>query len=483
MTQPPLSVAGRIFSSCWLAAGMAFIAVTARAQTPVAPAREILTVDRPDDDDASGSLRWAVKQNNAEPGHYRIRVGGGVAPLHILLKNGLPPLASDTIIEGVSHDRGLGYDTIDGSGYIAYDVKSCPGMAPGQFGANVRTLNKPGLAVIDQSRVAISGLEITHFCIGVLVLRSDHVTIQNNRISRNVGGAGVMFTGDDGAGNVVPGRTVNNRLIHNELFANGDGAELTRGAAFNLFAENVFDAGDNNPEPSQGVEVLLGDDNVLARNEFRNYSDGIQINNGNRNYLVANVLHANTFGLSLTGVGNVADSNDIYDNRFGVVVRSQREAGGAWLTRNIIRSNGKPIVRCYAGGSCDPLPDHGAVGIVFRSAPVPPGNGAPPAQTVVAANALPAAPRLTAITAGPEPSVTGVALGRAQSATTIELFGGARPGDADAFLGSVTIPAGTGDQPFAVPLHLMSWPYLTATATLLTSGVTSSFAEPFPGTH
>jgi 3-dehydroshikimate dehydratase len=43
---------------------------------------------------------------------------------------------------------------------------------------------------------------------------------------------------------------------------------------------------------------LLGHDNVLVRNRFEGYSDGIQVNGGNRNYIGANVFTNNALGLS-----------------------------------------------------------------------------------------------------------------------------------------------------------------------------------------
>jgi 3-dehydroshikimate dehydratase len=99
--------------------------------------------------------------------------------------------------------------------------------------------------------------------------------------------------------------------VRNEFLDNGDGLELTRGAAFNLVADNVFRSTDANPEPSQGIEILRGNDNVVARNRFEGYSDGLQVNWGDRNYIAANTFTNNTFGLNLTGVGTVIDGNEI----------------------------------------------------------------------------------------------------------------------------------------------------------------------------
>jgi 3-dehydroshikimate dehydratase len=109
--------------------------------------------------------------------------------------------------------------------------------------------------------------------------------------------------------------TLHNKVLRNELLDNGDGAELTRVAALNLIADNVFRSATANKEPSQGIEILLGHDNVLVSNPFEGYSDGIQVNGGNRNYIGNNVFTDNTLGLSLAGRGNIIESQRESDLR------------------------------------------------------------------------------------------------------------------------------------------------------------------------
>jgi 3-dehydroshikimate dehydratase len=96
--------------------------------------------------------------------------------------------------------------------------------------------------------VTLKGLDIHRFCIGVLVNRSSNNLIQHNRISNNYGGSGVMLTGDDGKGNPTSTTTNNNKVLNNLFVDNGDGLELTRGAAFNLVANNLFTSTKANPD-------------------------------------------------------------------------------------------------------------------------------------------------------------------------------------------------------------------------------------------
>jgi 3-dehydroshikimate dehydratase len=54
------------------------IAAVAAGGRRLKPAAEtaLLLVDREADDEAQGSLRWAVTTSNAEPGRYRIEIVG-----------------------------------------------------------------------------------------------------------------------------------------------------------------------------------------------------------------------------------------------------------------------------------------------------------------------------------------------------------------------------------------------------------------------
>ena len=333
---------------------LAALPCVASAQNPALP--EVLRVTRYADDGNEGSLRFAIEASNRVPGRYRIEIEAvGSAPYVIKLNAPLPPVRGPASIEGGAWKKTGEFIILDGTGYIAdKGPQTCPGAVPGQFGANVRTTSYPGVALIDTNGVDISGLDIRNFCIGILVHRSSGNVVHDNRIVANRGGAGVLITGDDGNGSSTATTTLHNKVLRNEFLDNGDGAELTRGAAFNVIADNVFRSTPANKEPSQGIEILEGHDNVLTGNHFEGYSDGVQINRGNRNYLGHNVFTDNTLGLSLSGHGNIIDGNTIHGNKVGIAVRPTATGTVVRLQRNSVYDNGRDISRCFAGGSCDP---------------------------------------------------------------------------------------------------------------------------------
>jgi len=323
-----------------------------------APAGRVLGVTSAADDSTMGTLRWAIEASNATPDRETITID----PLVITLKSPLPAIKGPVLIEGGAWRRTGEFAIIDGAGYVAPGgPDSCPGATSGQSGANVRTMTSPGLQLVDTADVEITGIDVRRFCIGILINRSMRVVIHDSRIAANRGGAGIMLTGDDGQGNPTSTTTNNNKVLRNEFVDNGDGLELTRGAAFNLIADNVFRSTDANPEPSQGIEILRGNDNVVSGNRFEGYSDGLQINWGDRNYIAANTFTGNTFGLNLTGVGNIVDGNTITGNRVGIAVRPADPMPLVRLTRNRISANGRDIRHCEAGGSCDPAAPKGAM--------------------------------------------------------------------------------------------------------------------------
>jgi len=486
-------------------AAIALWAVPTHAGAQSPPAPEVLRVTRTADDGGEGSLRWAIERNNAAPGRLRIELDPpGTAPYVIKLASPLPAIKGPVAIEGAPWKRSGEFVALDGSGYIEdKGPQTCPGTVAGQYGANVRTTTNPGLALVDTQGVEISGLEIRNFCIGVLIHRASGNAIHDNRIVGNRGGAGVMLTGDDGNGNPTATTTVHNKVQRNEFLDNGDGLELTRGAAFNLVADNIFRSTAANPEPSQGIEILLGNDNVVVSNRFEGYSDGLQINWGHRNYIAANIFTNNTFGLSLSGAGNIIDGNVISGNAVGIAVRPAPDMTMAWISHNAIYGNGQKIERCFAGGSCDP--DIRKGGIVFglpsgeheryvgkRGVGVAPApgslakicpDGAPNCQAPP--NGGLAAPTLERVRkrAG-ELIVQGELRGKPLSRFTVEVFGNraAGSGEGEIFLGQVAATSdaeGLGRFSLTVDAAKLAAMPASFTATLTSAdGATSEFSQP-----
>ena len=143
----------------------------ASAQNPASP--EVLRVTRYADDGNEGSLRFAIEASNRAPGRYRIEIEAvGSAPYVIKPNAPLPPVKGPASIKGVAWKKTGEFIILDGAGYIEdKGPQTCPGLVPGQFGANVRTTSYPGLALIDTSGVDVSGLDIRNFCIGILIHR------------------------------------------------------------------------------------------------------------------------------------------------------------------------------------------------------------------------------------------------------------------------------------------------------------------------
>ncbi len=471
---------------------------------PPREALQVLRVDRYADDAAPGSLRWAITEANAAPGRYRIEIEAvGVTPYVIKPTSPLPEIVGPVQIVGTPWARDGQYVAIDGSAYVVGSgTDACPGAEPGQSGTNVRTTTKPGLVLRDTHGVELSGLEIRNFCIGVLINRASHSELHDNRIVANKGGAGVMLTGDDGQGQSTATTTVHNRIVRNVFLDNGDGLELTRGAAWNLVADNLFQSTAANPEPSQGIEILWGNDNTVVRNRFVDYSDGLQINWGNRNYIAANTFTGNSMGLSITGSGNVVDGNTVTGNGIGIGVRPQPVSAPNRFSGNLVHGNGLPIERCEAGGACVQGQRRGAIvfgvpglehavfaGSRGRGVDTDPAKRARICATAGQADCQPApnlgqqAPVLQAVVGkGAERQVQGRFEGVPGSRYQIELFGNRQRGgsEAEVLLGSVqAVTDAQGHGQFTLALGTGSTGIATVTATATSAlGATSELSAP-----
>jgi len=467
---------------------------------------QVLHVDRYADDAAPGSLRWAITTANQAPGRYRIEIAAvGSAPYVIRPASPLPEIVGPVQIVGTPWASADQYVAIDGGGYVTgTGTDACPGAEPGQSGTNVRTTTLPGLVLRDTTGVELSGLEIRNFCIGVLINRSSHSDIHDNRIVANKGGAGIMLTGDDGKGQSTATTTVHNRIVRNQFVDNGDGLELTRGAAWNLVADNLFQSTAANPEPSQGIEILWGNDNTVVRNRFVDYSDGLQINWGNRNYIAANTFTGNSIGVSVTGSDNVVDGNTITGNGIGIAVRPQPVSAPNRFSANQMVGNGLKIARCEAGGACATGQPRGAivfgvpglehatfVGSRGRGVDTDPSkraricSGADTTGCQPAPNLGQAAPVLQAVQGtGTARTVQGVFQGVPGQRYQLEVFGNraANGGDAERLLGTVdavTDAQGQGRFTLALPTTGEAAGIATLIATATSAlGATSPLSAP-----
>lgn len=493
--------------------------IAGMAQGRPAPSK-VLKVTSYADDDSQGTLRWALEKNNADPGQYRIELSAiGKGPHVIEITHPLPDIKGPVVIDNVDYDRTGTYVTVDGAKYVGgTEPKSCPGAVKGQYGTNVRTTTKPGLILRDTSGVEIHGLEVRNFCIGILINRASGNLIHENRIVHNTGGAGVMMTGDDGKGNSTATTTVHNKILDNVFIDNGDALEGTRGAAFNLIADNYITSSDkNNKEPSQGLEMLWGNDNMVVHNHWENLSDGIQINWGNRNYIADNYFTGLSSAVTLSGTGNIVDGNTMVGNRVAVSVRPQPDAGpnGTFgphrvlgpsldtITGNVMIDNGKDIKRCYAGGAC--LPDQkGAIvfnvpGLEHAKFVGNRGGGveSDPAKLdkicaldgnvpgcQVSPNHGQTAPKLTTVASADKGlTVKGEFKGEPNTLYRVELFSNSKPSmdEAEHYIGYIRVPVDAkGNATFAFPVKgaaAQNVANFTATVTTV-DGATSPLSAP-----
>jgi 3-dehydroshikimate dehydratase len=244
------------------------------------------------DDGSAGTLRWAIERSNAAPHSERHRIeivaDASGKPLAIKLAGLLPPLKGPVVLAGVGKSDERSEPGISGrlpasapailDGSTLVDMAttaSCPSEDGKGHGPNVRSFQKPALAVIDSGGVEVSGLEIRNFCIGILLLRSRDNHIHHNIIHDMVGAAGILITGDagDAGGGVTEGRSVDNLVEYNVIYDTGDGAECTRGSSRLTFRHNLFyQSSPNTVSPrSQGVECAnTGNDDIrFIGNVFR----------------------------------------------------------------------------------------------------------------------------------------------------------------------------------------------------------------------
>jgi 3-dehydroshikimate dehydratase len=93
-------------------------------------------VDRYQDDQNQGSLRWAIEQSNANPSddNQILIQAVGKAPYRIKVNSPLPEIKGPVKIIGTQWDKTGEFIAIDGSNYIQGEgAKACPGAVLGQY--------------------------------------------------------------------------------------------------------------------------------------------------------------------------------------------------------------------------------------------------------------------------------------------------------------------------------------------------------------
>lgn len=439
------------------------------------------------DDGGADTLRAAILESNRRPGQYRIRIAPeGNGPHRIRPLTLLPAIRGPAVIEGAPHADVV----IDGSRILeTVTGTSCPGETEGN-GPNVRSLQKPGLAIVDTHGVEIANLEIRDFCIGILVLRSSDNQLHDNRIAHQVGAAGVLVTGDDGKGGATSGLAVRNRLMHNSFIDNGDGFEFMRGADHGIARGNTVVATAATETPSQGAEIFGSNDIELSGNLFSGYSDGIQAG-GNRHRLLGNTIIGNTNGITTSGTGTTIAGNRITGNRLGVAPMGAMNH--VRISRNAIHGNGRDILRCNAGGA-GTLPGSAACDPSYSRLGIDVGADGPTRTALAAAcpDGFQNFPVLEASSAwsGGTLDIDGRLTTCAGRDHVIEVFASHVPGfagygEGELYLGSVEVHAGRGgDTRFHAHFAGIADPFgdgtkqavFSATATDVASGATSEFS-------
>jgi parallel beta-helix repeat protein len=296
-------------------------------------------------DSGQGTLRQAIIDANANPGHDNITFhispeSDAAGPYIIHLETLLPPVTDSVTIDGTSQP---GYSSETGplieiNG--AQIDKSCAGVESGRYqdnpGLDIRRDNRSGS---DASGTGILGLKISNFCQGIAVsadVVSDeerpfpqsncrdtdtayitNVTIQNNVIEGNRGGNGAIDLC----------HTENSLLKSNQFFDNGDHIEITR-------SRHVVVTSNAGVEAQDALELVESFYITIENNEFRETDrSGITLVFGAaNNHILGNVIEdVATSGIILSD-NNIAERNKITRaGWFGIEVRHG--------SNNILRAN------------------------------------------------------------------------------------------------------------------------------------------------
>ncbi len=355
--------------------------------------------------------------------------------------------------------------------------------------------------------VTIDHLVLENSCIGILSLRSHNNVFEHNLIYNDVGAAGIIVTGDagDSTGSSTSGVSVDNVTKDNTFVDNGDDMEYTRGTSNSEILNNVYiedpqplgsaasgaDTGATDTSgtpgllqagdlPSQTTEYAGGGDNnntEIGNLMLGGMSDGIQ-NGGSGMTFKNNYITGDAYAIDLGATNSLYEGNVITGDHAGLVGNGT----GDTIVDNSIYGLGAPVSICNAGGICASNPSYAAdvLGIGPTSgATAEPGCTTGQNYPVLTGYATTA----TGVT------ITGTLACNPDSGYEIQLFAGQHQtasgyGEGQTLVTSVDVTTdASGNASFSIPLSRLqadrlavTEPYLSSTATSLTTGQTSEFS-------
>jgi CSLREA domain-containing protein len=450
------------------------------------------------------TLRAAIQESNAHPGHDTIQFAIGSGLQTIVLGSNLPAISQSATIDGWTQPGFAGSPRI----FVNGNGKSGPGLT------------------ITAGNTTVRGLVIAGFSgDGVEMRTGDGNVFEGNYVGMGPdgvtptanGGHGVVITNGSGGNRIGGPAQVQRNLISKNTAKGGGGGIILNGEGNNIVQGNFIGTDITgmveHPNEARGIAVIgssnnliggpnAGEGNLIAGNRAtgvrmlggshnntvqRNYigvnrtltgvlpnDRGVQIRDGNGNRVLDNIIMGNTYDGVLVWGGNntLIQGNFIWYNGYGPI-GDPHEAGffGIWVatgTGNTILSNS--IYANWHAGINLAIDGHTANDT---------GDGDSGANNLQNRPLLSSAERTAAGT-----SVSGVLNSTANGTFRVQFF--ASPscddignGEGHTFLGETSvITNGSGDASFAVALGAapaVGWS-VTATATDA-GGNTSEFSN------
>lgn len=301
-------------------------------------------------DSGPGSLRQAILDANANPGHDVIEfdIPGGGGLMVITLQTLLPPVTDPVTIDGTTQSGyEAGSPAVELSGIEL--TKSCAGVESGVYRDN------PGLDIVynasgNASGTTVQGLRISHFCQGISISatldglqqgcgstgvtdqRISDILVQDNLITSNV----------DGNSALDVCRAESSLLKDNVFYDNGDHIETSR-------SQDVVIEGNVGTVAQDAIELVRSHDIIVRDNRFSdNRRGGIALvfESYNNQILDNELVNMTAMGMTLSN-DNVVRGNKITGSGwFGIEFRG---SSGNEVTHNLITYNGLGGMAVNAG--------------------------------------------------------------------------------------------------------------------------------------